>query len=118
VDRVIRDWRGTPIEPGQLVVYGAGVGRSIEMVEAIVADDMLTKAGAIRLDVVRRSYGNWKQRTRVAVGPDRLTVVEALPPTKKFTQAERSALRDQWFAMDPRPGGSFYDWLDELEAAR
>lgn len=28
------DWRGIPITPGALVIYGAPVGRSIAMVEA------------------------------------------------------------------------------------
>jgi hypothetical protein len=38
-DQPVTDWRGTPIVPGALVIYGAPVGRSIAMVEATVARD-------------------------------------------------------------------------------
>lgn len=80
-DHGARDWRGTPITPGALVIYGAQVGRSVTLVEARVADPMCTPSGRIWLEVIRRSYGGWLDAERVHVGADRLTVVDTLPPT-------------------------------------
>jgi hypothetical protein len=87
------DWRGTPITPGALVIYGAPVGRSIAMVEAVVADPMLTPSGRIWLDILRRAYGSYSYITgdgasKVHVGADRLTVVSVLPPTTRLTEEE------------------------------
>lgn len=84
------DWRGTPITPGALVIYGAPADRSITMVEARVADPMLSPSGRIWLDIVRRSYRH-TDGGRVHVGADRLTVVTELPPTTVPTEAERAA---------------------------
>jgi hypothetical protein len=81
------DWRGTPITPGALVIYGGPVGRSIQMVEARVADPMLSPSGRIFLNVVRRSYTD-DNDGRVHVGADRLTVVAELPPTTLPTASE------------------------------
>lgn len=97
----VTDWRGTPITPGALVVYGAPVGRSIAMVEATVATPMLTPSGRIWLDVVRRSYGHIGTEVgKVHVGADRLTVVTELPPTEMPTAAdvaaEAAAQREEW----------------------
>src|SRR4051794_27584156 len=75
----IRDWRGTPIVPGSLVVYGGPVGRSIAQVEGRV--DSFTATGRVNVRVLRRSYGDWQTKPVVHVGADRLTVVTALPPT-------------------------------------
>lgn len=90
---IVTDWRGTPIVPGALVIYGAPYGsNSIAMVEATVADPMLTKSGRIRLDVIRRKIGGWGDKDKpVHVGPDRLTIVTALPPCELPTQAEKYA---------------------------
>lgn len=81
------DWRGTPITPHATVIYGAGVGRSIEMVEAIVEPQPggpsrphLTASGDVWLRVIHRSY-QAPSTTRTRVGADRLTVVTALPAT-------------------------------------
>jgi hypothetical protein len=84
------DWRSTPITPGALVIYGGPAGRSITMVEARVADPMLSLSGRIWLDIVRRSYAH-TDGGRVHVGADRLTVVTELPPTTVPTDAERAA---------------------------
>ena len=85
------DWRGTPITPGALVIYGAPVNRSIALVEAIVADPMLTPSGRIWLEVQRRAYGGWGDGSRrVHVGADRLTVVDSLPPTTRLTEQEKA----------------------------
>ena len=77
------DARGVRIEPGDRVVYGAGVGRSIEMVEARVRDENpFTATGRVRLQVVSRSFGGfgtWHTAETVAVRPDRLVVVTELP---------------------------------------
>lgn len=81
------DWRGTPITPGALVIYGGPVGRSIQMVEAIVSDPMLTKSGRIWLNIVRRAFHD-DTDGRVHVGADRLTVVTALPPSPLPTATE------------------------------
>lgn len=81
------DWRGTPITPGALVIYGGPVGRSIQLVEATVADPMLTPSGRIWLNIVRRAYTD-DSDGRVHVGTDRLIVVESLPPTNLPTATE------------------------------
>jgi hypothetical protein len=95
-DEQHRDWRGTPIEPGGLVIYGAPVGRSIAMVEATVAEPMLTPSGRIWLDVVRRAYGGYSDEVkRVHVGADRLTVVDALPATARLTEQEKRDRADE-----------------------
>lgn len=97
----VTDWRGTPITPGALVVYGAPVGRSIAMVEAVVATPMLTPSGRIWLDVIRRSYGqSGTEVGKVHVGADRLTVVTELPPSAMPTAAdvaaEATSQRAEW----------------------
>ena len=84
----IRDWRGTPIEPGQTVIYGSSVGRSIQLVEGEV--DSFTKSGRVRVRVIRRSYTTGSKEV-VVVGADRLTIVESLPPTSNPTQVEEYA---------------------------
>lgn len=87
-DGIVRDWRGTPIVPGALVVYGAPVGRSIAMVEGTV--DGFTKSGRVNVRIIRRSYGGWSQgKDVVHVGADRLTIVETLPPTDVLTDKEK-----------------------------
>lgn len=124
-DETPRDWRGTEITAGAPVIYGAGVGRSIELVEAEVAEPMLTKSGRIRLKIVRRAYqtGSSYSKAVVDVGPDRLTVIrpDSLPPTdlplyteqiekSKERMAKLDAIRD---THDIQPvgewaGGSHY----------
>lgn len=86
----IRDWRGTVIEPGQTVIYGGPVGRSIQQVEGEVVG--FTKSGRVNVHVVRRSYTTG-DRDVVHVGADRLTVVDALPSTDNPTQAEENVIR-------------------------
>lgn len=85
----MKDWRGTPIVPGALVIYGAGVGRSIALVEAEVAE-LSPEKGTVKLKVIRRAYGGGTQ-DYVRVGADRLIVVNDLPPTELPTQNERNA---------------------------
>lgn len=86
------DWRGTPITEGALVIYGAPVGRSIQMVEATV--DGFTPSGRVWLKVVRRSFtGSYTDR--VHVGADRLTIVTQLPPTALETAAEQIVRRER-----------------------
>lgn len=84
------DWRGTPIEVGQTVIYGAPVGRSIAMVEAVV--DGFTDSGRVWLLVRHRAYGGWGDnvKQRVHVGADRLTVVLELPPTELPLETDKA----------------------------
>lgn len=90
------DWRGTPITPGARVIYGAPVGRSITMVEAIVAHPMLSPSGRIWLSVQRRAYGaHGDSKAMVHVGANRLTVVTVLPPTTRLTEREKAARLDE-----------------------
>lgn len=96
--KTVKDWRGTPINIGDTVVYGSGVGRSIQLNEAIVdgfheqkinswADETETK---VKVRIIRRSY---MQGTKpvVTVGADRITVVTTLPPCTLQTQGEKVA---------------------------
>lgn len=78
MSEVIKDWRGTPITPGRLCIYGAPVGRSIALVEAEVVG--FTKSGRVNLRIIRRAYGSsWSEREVVHVGADRLVIVDKLP---------------------------------------
>lgn len=87
-----KDWRGTPIVVGALVVYGAPVGRSIAMVEGTV--DSFTKSGRVNVKIIRRSYGGWGVGKEIVhVGPDRLTIVTELPPTDRPTDKEKEEIR-------------------------
>ena len=85
-----RDWRGTSIKVGDPVIYGAPVGRSIELVEGEVTG--FSKTGRVNVKVIRRAYshaGGYGKRT-VHVGQDRLTVIrpDSLPPTTLPTWEE------------------------------
>lgn len=137
----LTDWRGTPIRGGDTVIYGAGVGRSVALVEATVEREgdaplelrpKLTPSGRVWLRIVRRAYGYTgdSSETRVHVGADRLTIVTALPPSElpriddKILDAAQSSIR--WHekaiaeverdgptsARDPR-----YTWTAEEEIA-
>lgn len=87
-----KDWRGTPIVPGALVIYGAPVGRSIALVEAEVVG--FTKSGRVNVRVVRRAYGSWGEGKEIVhVGTDRLTIVTELPPTDMPTDKEKEVIR-------------------------
>jgi hypothetical protein len=108
------DARGVVIAPGDTVIYGFGVGRSVAMAEAVVLgghadhkaclppcqDEVsLTASGRVRLRVVRRSYSSGEKPV-VDVAPDRLVVLKSpswgpldrtrayLPPSPLPTQAE------------------------------
>lgn len=87
----MKDWRGTEIVEGQTVIYGAPVGRSIALVEGVV--DGFTPSGRVWILVKHRAYGYYSSdsKNRVHVGPDRLTIVDALPPTDLPTQSEKVA---------------------------
>lgn len=90
-DGIARDWRGTPIVPGALVIYGAPVGRSIALVEATV--EGFTKSGRVNVRILRRAYGGgWTNAKDVVhVGADRLVVVNELPPTDMPLESEKIA---------------------------
>ncbi|MFJ9213025.1 hypothetical protein [Streptomyces sp. NPDC102264] len=86
-----KDARGVEIFEGATCIYGAGVGRSIALVEAVV--DGFTDSGRVWLKVVRRSYGasTWgTPRERVHVGPDRLVLVDTLPKCDLPTDVEKA----------------------------
>lgn len=74
----VHDWRGTAVLIGQTVIYGAPVGSSISMVEAEVIG--FTRSGRVNVRPIRRAYGRWQSKDVVHVGPDRLTVIDRLPP--------------------------------------
>lgn len=83
------DWRGTPINIGDTVIYGAPVGRSIAMVEGIV--DGWTKSGRVNVRITRRAYG-YAGKDVVHVGADRLTIVEKLPDSALPTATEAAII--------------------------
>lgn len=86
----VTDWRGTPITPGALVVYGTPTGRSphvgVTVTEAVIADPMHADHGSIWVDVIRHSR-EWTGATRVKVHPRKVTVVAGLPPSALPTVA-------------------------------
>lgn len=81
------DWRGTPIEPGRQVVYGAGVGRSIAPTEGVV-EGFSASGKSVKVRVIRRAYGGYGGQEVVHVGSDKLTVVE-LPDSEQETFIEK-----------------------------
>jgi hypothetical protein len=107
------DARGVEIEPGDVCLYGFGVGRSVAMAEAVVLgahadhkacqppclDEVsLTPSGRVRLRVIRRSYASGEKPV-VDVAPDRLVVLKPslrspatviLPPSPLPTQDEEA----------------------------
>lgn len=120
-----RDWRGIPITPGALVIYGAPIGRSIELVEAYVdPDEPFTKSGRVWLRVVRRAAtATYRNTERVHVGADRLTVVPDLAPSAAPTVTEAAQMWDDWL-KDGRVGGAWATfsvyraaWIERRQAA-
>lgn len=93
------DWRGTPINVGDTVIYGGPVGRSIQQVEGLV--EGFTKTGRVNVKIMRRSYstpwgrGGSSDKRVVHVGADRLTIVQVLPPTKLPTWDEQIVKLEQ-----------------------
>lgn len=116
------DARGVKIEPGDTVIYGFGVGRSVAMAEGVVLGGecsceqpmtscpahpeygsprlALTPTGMIRVRVVRRSYSSGEKPV-VAINPDRVVVLKEasydpwpfLPPSPLPTQDEERRQR-------------------------
>ena len=83
-----KDWRGTVINVGDTVIYGAPVGRSIAMVEATVTG--FSEKGRVLLKVKYRAIGGYGDNKIVNVGPDRLTIVTGLPPTDLVPEDEKA----------------------------
>lgn len=77
-----KDWRGVEITEGALLIYGAGVGRSVALVEATFTG-RVTDSGRLWVRIVRRAYGGgWSSaKPEVHIGADRVTVVGSLPPS-------------------------------------
>lgn len=95
----ITDARGVVIEPGDRVIYGFGVGRSVAMAEGVVVGEegcvyrmtdcnvpdcsmtlvSLTPTGKVRVRVVRRSYSSGEKPV-VAINPDRLVTLKPVIP--------------------------------------
>lgn len=94
MSEVLKDARGVPILPGDTVVYGFGVSRSIAMAEGVVEQGesgglSLTPSGLVRVRIVRRSYAS-REKPVVAVTADRIVTVIKLPVSPLKTQQERA----------------------------
>lgn len=98
----VKDWRGTEINIGDTVIYGSGVGRSIQLNEAIVVgfgkkqertNAKQQETQRVKLEIVRRSYSSGGQEF-VHVGSDRMTVIKELPVAAVPTQQEAKATRE------------------------
>jgi hypothetical protein len=103
------DARGVEISPGDTVIYGFGVSRSVAMAEGVVLGEpesevastskvSLTATGLVRIRVVRRSYASGSKPV-VNLMPDRIVVLKPcvegllggrpeLPPSPLPTQDE------------------------------
>lgn len=72
------DARGVEIAPGDIVIYGFGVSRSVAMAEGVVVGDgegvSLTPSGQVCIRVVRRSYSSGSKPV-VNLMPDRIVVL-------------------------------------------
>ena len=78
----ITDWRGTVIQPGDIVLFAEPAGRKRSMAEALV-EDVDSEDGSIRVYVLARSlpyYWNTEEiiRFRVADNPS-VTVISGFP---------------------------------------
>jgi len=82
----LKDWRGTPINVGDTVIYASPKGRSCSFVEGTVKSFSPTN---VVVYVVRESFGG-SSRTNptVNVRPDRVTVVNGLPASTTRTVLE------------------------------
>ena len=105
----LKDARGVDIRPGDVVIYGFGVSRSVAMAEGKVEADpkdpdqvSQTASGLVRVRVVRRSYSQGEKPV-VAIMADRMVVLKpgfnnegsdydpdvwSLPPSPLPTQDE------------------------------
>ena len=97
------DARGVEIEPGDVCLYGFGVGRSVALAEGVVLEAppcdvpgctltvhetvSLTPSGRVRLRVVRRSYSSGEKPV-VDVAPDRIVVLKPGPPVDVYGDHE------------------------------
>lgn len=106
----ICDWRGTPINAGSLVIYGAHYGsHSIGMVEAIVAYGRPFSAkGSVRLNVIRRAHSSsFGEPKLVTLHPGKLTVVQSIErsplPTERAKWEERTALLAAFRELEASP---------------
>lgn len=95
----LTDARGVLIEPGDAVIYGFGVGRSVAMAEGRIRDDgyghvSTTTSGRVWVTIVRRSYGEGTEE-RVHVAPDRLVVLKRL-----FENDDKAVM---WLPDSPLP---------------
>lgn len=79
---VYKDWRGVPIEVGQIVVYyGQNMGNAVGIV------DSFTSGGNVRLKMIHRNNASGGAEKH-SVPPARCTVVLALPDTDLRTVHE------------------------------
>jgi hypothetical protein len=113
-----KDWRGTPIEVGQTVIYGSGVGsHSIQLNEATI-EELPNENGRVKVRLVRRSYSQGTKPV-VDVGHDRITIVTELPPSELQTQPEHaaeSAERMRRYKTHLKPQYPYYDYSLRGEA--
>lgn len=103
----LKDARGVDVTPGDVVIYGFGVSRSVAMAEGKVEADSKdatrvsqTASGLVRVRVIRRSYSSGEKPV-VAILADRMVVLKGrrfdgvgtqaawvLPPSPLPTQDE------------------------------
>lgn len=137
-DDHLLDARGVKIEPGDVVIYGFGVDRSVAMCEGVVVAEeggvSLTASGRVRIRVMRRSFASGKKPI-VDVAPDRIVVLKPnpgsgdllpyLPPSPLPTQDEKARQAAERliasYTADLRltelpPDRPWWDSLEELHA--
>lgn len=88
----LKDARGVDIRPGDVVIYGFGVSRSVAMAEGLVlgkhddhtaclppCDDEVktTPTGLVKVRVIRRSYDS-KTQPVVSIAADRMVVLKPI----------------------------------------
>jgi len=82
----LTDWRGTPINIGDTLIYASPKGRSCSFVEGRVKSFSPTNVVVIP---IRESFGYTRTNPTVNVRPDRVTIVADLPPSNKPTVLEQ-----------------------------
>ncbi len=93
-EQVVCDWRGTPIRPGDTVIYCVPRGGISYVVEGVVLRTTPNAAGRIPIRPIRRSVSNalhTRVNNQANVSPMNLTVVK-LPPSNRATEQDMNTI--------------------------
>lgn len=112
------DARGVEISPGDTVIYGFGVGRSVAMAEGVVLGEdgrvALTPSGRVKVKVVRRSYSSGEKPV-VDVQADRMVALKQALAPRHFSFLPPSSLPTQDELFRSKAKAMIQSYEDDLE---